>query len=92
MKQSTAALIACLTLAGCDDPSRPPSVTDPKGDVGDFRMQLLFEHEGCKTYRFTDAGRYVYYVRCKDGTSIEWDETIRNGKNRRTEEQGVNTR
>jgi hypothetical protein len=27
-------------------------------------VQLLFEHEGCKVYRFYDNGRAIYYSDC----------------------------
>ncbi len=35
---------------------------------GDFKVELLFEHDGCKVYRFFDA-RYVYYTDCSCGSS-----------------------
>lgn len=39
-----------------------------------YRVDYLFEHDGCKVYRFKDDGHYVYFTNCKgDVTSIEDD-------------------
>lgn len=32
--------------------------------TGDFKLEFLFEHEGCKVYRFKDGGRYIYWTTC----------------------------
>lgn len=32
-------------------------------------VDLLFEHDGCKVYRFQDGGYSRYYVRCLNTTS-----------------------
>jgi hypothetical protein len=41
-----------------------------------YTVEYLFEHEGCKVYRFEDNGNYVYYTNCKgDVTSIKNDST-----------------
>ncbi len=31
---------------------------------GDFKIELLFEKDGCKVYRFMDGGRYIYWSNC----------------------------
>lgn len=33
-------------------------------------VELLFEHDGCKIYRFIDGNRHHYFGKCKDATSI----------------------
>lgn len=39
-----------------------------------YLVEYLFEHEGCKVYRFSDNGHYVYYTNCNGNvTSIEND-------------------
>ena len=39
-----------------------------------YQVEYLFEHEGCKVYRFMDMGHYIYFTNCKgDVTSIESD-------------------
>lgn len=30
----------------------------------DFEIEFLFEKDGCKIYRFYDAGRYIYWSNC----------------------------
>lgn len=29
-----------------------------------FEIEFLFEKDGCKIYRFYDAGRYIYWSNC----------------------------
>lgn len=42
----------------------------------DYKVAYLFEHEGCKVYRFYDNGNYVYFTNCRgDVTSIKNDST-----------------
>lgn len=58
------AILAALLLSvlGCvKQPVSTASSTNPEVPVA-----LLFEHQGCKVYRFLDSGRYMYYVRCGD--------------------------
>lgn len=41
-----------------------------------YYVDYLFEHEGCKVYRFYDFGNYVYFTNCTgDVTSISRDST-----------------
>lgn len=51
--------------------------TPYKGKTGkQFHLssRYLFEHEGCKVYRFMDMGHYIYFTNCEgDVTSIESD-------------------
>lgn len=53
-----------LLLLGC---AEEPVSTGASSNAN-IAVSLLFEHEGCKVYRFLDAGHYRYYVRCSDGT------------------------
>ena len=39
-----------------------------------YQVEYLFEHEGCKVYRFMDMGHYIYFTNCEgDVNSIESD-------------------
>lgn len=29
-----------------------------------YEVEYLFEHDGCKVYRFHDRGNYVYFTNC----------------------------
>ena len=44
---------------------------------GNVKLELLFEHDGCKVYRFMDFGEPVYYADCRGSgsttTSMKWD-------------------
>ena len=41
-----------------------------------YRVDFLFEHDGCKVYRFRDYGNYVYFTNCNgEVTSIKSDST-----------------
>lgn len=54
---------------------RPVSSVTPN-DNQTYKVEYLFEHEGCKVYRFLDDGHFVYYTNCNsDVTSIENDST-----------------
>lgn len=44
---------------------------------GNFEVELLFEKDGCKVYRFYD-GRYVYYSDCRG--KVEYEYRTSNGK------------
>jgi hypothetical protein len=41
-----------------------------------YQVDFLFEHDGCKVYRFNDSGNRVYFTNCNgDVTSIKSDST-----------------
>ena len=41
-----------------------------------YTVDFLFEHDGCKVYRFYDYGNHVYFTNCNgDVTSIGKDST-----------------
>ena len=61
-------LIACST-------EKPISREPPKNNVT-YKVEYLFEHDGCKVYRFRDNGNYVYFTSCKgETTSVLTDST-----------------
>lgn len=69
MKKLLAAALALLAL-GCSRPGEVlTNTTNPE-----FKVERLFEHQGCQVYRFWD-NRAVYYVVCSDGKAqAEWVE------------------
>jgi hypothetical protein len=41
-----------------------------------YEVEFLFEHDGCKIYRFQDYGNYVYFTNCNgDVTNVTSDTT-----------------
>lgn len=49
----------------------------------EFKVDFLFENDGCKVYRFFDGGRAIYYTDCKGETTAIHTESA--GKNSRRE-------
>lgn len=60
MKNAIALTVTAILLASCgEDPVSTHSTDNPNVPVG-----VLFETDGCKVYRFKDAGRFVYFSNC----------------------------
>jgi hypothetical protein len=38
-----------------------------------YEVDYLFEHDGCKVYRFSDRGHYVYFTNCNGETIVKKD-------------------
>jgi len=72
MKLSILILLVALLTFSC--------VGDAKESVqdGDFKIELLFEKDGCKMYRFSDGGRNIYWSNCSG--KLNYDFTQSNGK------------
>ena len=50
-----------------------------------YEVDYLFEHDGCKVYRFYDRGNYVYFTNCRGEAIVKTDSTeIRNTIERQT--------
>lgn len=68
------ATIVSLTLVGCMKPADyQPSTNNPE-----FKVERLFEHEGCQAYWFWD-NRAVYYVVC-NGKTVQTARPVSCGK------------
>ncbi|MPM50481.1 hypothetical protein SDC9_97222 [bioreactor metagenome] len=53
-----------------------PVSTEIPANNQSYEVDYLFEHDGCKVYRFYDRGNYVYFTNCRgDVTSIKNDST-----------------
>lgn len=66
-------VFAVILFAGCAKEAKETV----KADNANFSVELLFEVDGCKMYRFYDNGRYRYFSNCKGST--QWSESC--GKN-----------
>jgi len=63
-----------IILSSCYT-GRPVAKQVPNNNTT-YNVDYLFEHEGCKVYRFYDRGNYVYFTNCKgDVTAISNDST-----------------
>jgi hypothetical protein len=63
-------VILCLSMAGCES---PPIQTD-KTNNQNFVVEFLFEHDGCRIYRFQDDGRNIYYAHCNQYVQSFWQQ------------------
>ncbi len=53
--------VSCMQL--------PISSSEPVNN-NTYIVDYLFEHDGCKVYRFYDRGRYVYFTKCDGSYSV----------------------
>lgn len=70
---SASLLLVCnACLSSCV--SQIPLTKEKPVNNSTYQVEYLFEHEGCKVYRFRDMGHYIYFTNCEgDVTSIESD-------------------
>lgn len=66
-----------ITVMGVYSCTTPMPLVSGKADNNKtYPVEYLFEHDGCKVYRFQDQGNWVYFTNCKgDVTSIKNDST-----------------
>lgn len=66
-------LLACSVWLTSCVVGRPLTEVAPANN-STYKVEYLFEHEGCKVYRFMDMGHYIYFTNCQgDVTSVEND-------------------
>lgn len=51
---------AAISLISCKTPVESMKAENNS----DYKVHFLFEHDGCKVYRFFDRGHYVYFSNC----------------------------
>lgn len=77
MKTIPAISLLTVLATGCAI-SEPIQTEEPKNNHT-YKVDYLFEHEGCKVYRFEDRGHYVYFTNCNGETINKTDSTeVRN--------------
>lgn len=68
------AIIVAIGSTSCS--VNEPLVRAKAQNNNTYQIDYLFEHDGCKVYRFQDDGRYVYFTNCTgDVTSVDNDST-----------------
>lgn len=68
-------LLLFLNAVGCKPLLRPVEY-EPPIVRKDYKIEFLFEHEGCKVYKFNDDGRIVYFTNCRGETTATTDTTV----------------
>lgn len=81
LRTSVFLLLAGMAVTSCvmqRSVSESQSANNP-----DYRVSYLFEHDGCRVYRFYDSwsGSYVYFTTQGDVTAIPNDSTRRQNRN-----------
>ncbi|TAK42501.1 MAG: DUF4884 domain-containing protein [Saprospiraceae bacterium] len=66
-------MLFSLFATGCFY-GQPISKTPPANN-NTYEVEYLFEHAGCKVYRFHDMGHYVYFTNCQGETVSYPDST-----------------
>ncbi|TNF45427.1 MAG: DUF4884 domain-containing protein [Bacteroidetes bacterium] len=68
--------VSVLILQSCSSIKMPVSSHIPENNQN-YVVDFLFEHDGCKVYRFYDRGNYVYFTNCcGEVNSVVNDSTI----------------
>ena len=75
-------LLLPITVMSCAIIERP--LREGKSDNNrTYEVDYLFEHDGCKVYRFLDKGHYVYFTNCNGETIVKKDSAeVRNKINK----------
>jgi hypothetical protein len=66
-------IILCAMIAVVSSPSCQGEAKESIQE-GDFKIDLLFEKDGCKIYRFNDAGRYIYWTNCQGNMQSNYNQ------------------
>jgi hypothetical protein len=71
-------LLPFLAIFSCSCFYGKPIVREEPKNNATYTVDYLFEHDGCKVYRFYDRGEYIYFTNCNgeairktDSTSIK---------------------
>ena len=74
-------VIVLLIVTGCV--TGIPLQTKESENNKTYEVDYLFEHEGCKVYRFYDRGNYVYFTNCEGEAIVKTDSAeVRNSTRR----------
>lgn len=68
-------VVMCLCffmLKSCMTPGVPLRTTASANNQT-YKVAYLFEHDGCRVYRFIDSGNCVYFTSCTGQTSYQVD-------------------
>lgn len=75
LKKTLLLTLFVIVFISCVSIRQPVATLAPDNNKA-YQVDYLFEHDGCKVYRFLDMGQYVYFTNCTgDVTSIKKDST-----------------
>ncbi|MBK3515853.1 DUF4884 domain-containing protein [Carboxylicivirga marina] len=77
MKKMIYPLISCMAVGLYSCTIQQPISYSPSENNAGYNVSYLFEHDGCKVYRFYDKGTYVYFTNVNsDVTIVPNDSTV----------------
>ena len=76
-----------IILVGCMNEGTPLSISENKTNAGEFQVQLLFEVDSIRVYRFYDQGYYHYFTNKKGVNLNGYSKQV--GKHRITEYEEI---
>jgi hypothetical protein len=67
-------LITFATIVSCSI-QQPISKNSPENNSS-YDVDYLFEHDGCKVYRFRDRGDYIYFTSCQGNVTAVKNDSV----------------
>jgi hypothetical protein len=68
-------LLPLMAILSCSCATGIPLAHKESDNNVTYKVDYLFEHEGCKVYRFYDRGNEVYFTNCKGEAIAKTDST-----------------
>ena len=87
MKKAIISLFLAFALVGCANEGTPRPISGNKTNAGEFQVQLLFEVDSIRVYRFWDQGHYHYFTNKKGVNLNGYSKQV--GKQRITEYEEI---
>lgn len=81
-------ILIALIFAGCEDKRKPQENVKSSNET--YQVELLFEVDGCKVYRFMDCSEVRYFTTCKG--AVSWSTTEPSGKTTKTTHHNIETK
>lgn len=75
LRLSLSMILFALVMVSCY--TQQPLVVGASDNNDTYKVEYLFEHEGCKVYRFHDRGSYVYFSNCTGSITAITNDSIK---------------
>jgi hypothetical protein len=70
------AFCGLFAVQSCSVHVQKPVSKNKAANNKDYEVAFLFEHDGCKVYRFEDGGQFIYFTSCNGETiKVQSDST-----------------
>lgn len=68
-------MLVLLFIISCTNRFQIPLAKGKSENNKTYDVEYLFEHDGCKVYRFYDRGNCVYFTNCRGEAIAKTDST-----------------